>query len=421
VSHNRSPEPAPPRHRRPPPRLGRSGTVVLLGPAFVAAIAYVDPGNVATNVSAGASYGYLLVWVVVSANLVAFLVQYLAAKLSLATGRTLPELCRQRYSRPAALGLWCQAELVAVATDLAEVLGFALALNLLIGLPLPVGGVVAGISSLTLLALQTRRGQRSFEFAIVALLLCIVLGFLGNAAMAGVSAGGVAGGLLPRFTDEQSILLATGILGATIMPHAIYLHGALVIDRFQPAALDRERKRRLLHATRLDAGLSMAIAGMVNLGLLVAAAAALPGAGIETIVDAHTTFGDVLGGLSATLFALALLGSGLASTAVGTYAGAVIMEGFLGRRIPLLLRRLATLVPAMVILGLGVEPTVALVLSQVVLSFGIPFALWPLVGFTADRTLMGPMANERRTTRAAAAAAAVITALNAVLIVLVAL
>lgn len=397
---------------------GARRTLLLLGPAFVAAVAYVDPGNVGTNVTAGARFGYLLLWVVVAANLTAVLVQYLAAKVTIATGRTLPELCTDTYRRPVRVGLVVQAELVAIATDLAEVVGGAIALHLLVGMPLLLGGVVTGVVSLLLLMVQQARGQQSYEHTIVGLLAVVLIGFLWSAIAGTPSLAGVGAGLVPRLEGTESLVLAAGILGATVMPHAIWLHGALVRDRHGDVSGDPARRRELVSATRVDIGLAMTLAGTVNVAMLVAAAATLQGTGVQSLQGAHEEFGAVLGSVSAVLFALALLASGLASSSVGTYAGGVILEGFGGRRIPLTVRRLVALVPALGILAMGVDTTQALVLSQVVLSFGIPFALWPLVRLTRDRVLMGDLVNARTTTAAAVLVAAGITALNIVLIVL---
>jgi len=393
----------------------------LLGPAFVAGIAYVDPGNVATNVAAGSRYGYLLVWVVVSANLLAMLVQYLSAKLGIATGKSLPALCRERYSRKQSFGLWLQAEAVALATDLAEVLGGAIALHLLSGMSLLAGGVITGVLSFALLALQSPRRQRRFEHSIFLLLGVIVVGFAWSAVGAAPQPSAVLSGLTPRFQGPDTVLLATAILGATVMPHAIYLHSALIRDRFGTTLEGTTHRRRLLRATRSDVVVAMLIAGAVNLAMVLAAAGALRGRGVETIEGAYFGFLEVLGPTAALLFAIALLASGLASSSVGTYAGSVILEGFLQRRIPVPVRRLVTLAPAVAVLSIGVEPTHALVLSQVVLSFGIPFALWPLIRLTADPDVMGTMVNRRVTTVVARAIALVITGLNGALIVLTAL
>jgi manganese transport protein len=394
----------------------RTGSA-LLGPAFVAAIAYVDPGNVASNISAGARYGYLLVWVIVAANLMAVLVQYLSAKLGLVTGTSLPEALRARLSRPARLAYWLQAEIVAVATDLAEVVGGAIALNLLFDLPLIVGGLITGAVSLTLLAVQDRGGQRTFERVVAGLLLVIAVGFLASLFVEPPSAAETVGGLVPRFDGAGSILIAAAMLGATVMPHAVYLHSGLVRDRH--GRPDPSRRRRLLRATRVDVGLAMLLAGAVNLGMLLLAATNLQGQdGVDSIEGAHGAVAQALGPGIALMFAIGLLASGLASTSVGAYAGAMIMQGLLHKRIPLVVRRLVTLIPAIVVLALGADPSAALVVSQVVLSFGIPFALVPLIRLTADRDLMGEDTNRRLTTVVAYVVAAVIIALNLVLIYL---
>ncbi|WP_329044684.1 Nramp family divalent metal transporter [Amycolatopsis sp. NBC_01488] len=401
------------------PRLAsrlRTGSA-LLGPAFVAAIAYVDPGNVAANISAGARYGYLLVWVIVAANLMAALVQNLSAKLGLVSGMSLPEALRARLSRPARLAYWLQAEVVAVATDLAEVVGGAIALYLLFDLPLVAGGLVTGAVSLTLLAVQDRGGQRTFERVVTGLLLVIAVGFLASLFVEPPSAAGTLGGLVPKFEGSGSILIAAAMLGATVMPHAVYLHSGLVRDRH--GAPDVTTRRRLLRATRADVGLAMLLAGVVNLGMLLLAATNLQGqAGVGSIEGAHHAVAAALGPGIALMFAIGLLASGLASTSVGAYAGAMIMQGLLHKRIPLVLRRLVTLTPAIVVLALGADPSAALIVSQVVLSFGIPFALVPLIRLTADRDLMGADANRRLTTIAASLIAVVIIALNLVLIYL---
>lgn len=367
----------------------RRGSIGLLGPAFVAAIAYVDPGNVAANLTAGAQYGYLLLWVLVVANGMAVLVQYLSAKLGLVTGRSLPELLGARLGRVPRLLFWGQAELVAAATDVAEVIGGALALYLLFGVPLPLGGLIAGVVSMAVLSLQNRRGQRTFEFVVIALLAIITIGFVAGLLISPVSAGGVLGGLVPRFEGAQTILLAASMLGATVMPHAIYLHSSLARDR-HGTGHDAPRLRRLLRATRWDVVLSLLVAGGVNIAMLLLAASSLAGvAGTDTIEGAHAAIVDALGPTIGVIFAVGLLASGLASTSVGAYAGSAIMSGLLHVRIPLLVRRAVALIPAIILLGVGVDPTWALVLSQVLLSIGIPFAIIPLFRLTADRDLMG--------------------------------
>jgi manganese transport protein len=390
----------------------------LLGPAFVAAIAYVDPGNVAANVSGGAQFGFLLVWVIVLANAMAGLVQYLSAKLGVVTGMSLPEAVGRRMRRPTRLVYWAQAELVAMATDLAEVIGGAIALYLLFDLPLLAGGMITGIVSLALLAVKDRRGQRVFERVISGLLLIIAIGFSTSLFVQAPPVGDVAGGLVPRFHGTESVLLAAAMLGATVMPHAVYLHSGLARDRhghLQPGPL----RRRLLRITGADVGIAMLVAGAVNLSMLLVAATNLQGRqDTASIQGAHAAVRDTLGPTVALLFAIGLLASGLASSSVGAYAGAMIMQGLLHRSIPLSLRRLITLVPALVILAVGIDPSRALVLSQVVLSFGIPFALVPLVRLTGHAPLMGDDTNRRLTTGLGWIVVSLISLLNVVLIYL---
>ncbi len=401
----------------PPPR---RALLPLLGPAFVAAVAYVDPGNVAANLTAGARYGYLLVWVLVAANVMAVLVQYASAKLGLATGRTLPEILGSRMRRGPRLAYWTQAEIVAAATDLAEVLGGALALYLLFGVPLPLGGLIVGVVSMALLTVQSRGGQRRFEHVIIGLLVIITAGFLTGLVLAPPDPGGVLGGLVPRFAGVDSVLLATSMLGATVMPHAIYVHSALARDRHGRAdASGPAAARRLMRATRWDVVAALVLAGAVNVAMLLLAASSLQGVeGTDTIEGAHAAVTDALGPAVGVLFGIGLLASGLASTSVGCYAGATIMQGLLHRSVPLLARRAVTLIPALVLLTVGVDPTWALVVSQVVLSFGIPFVLIPLLRLTSDRTLMGVHVNSTALRVALTAIAVLITALNVLLIVL---
>lgn len=381
----------------PSPDLRRRATTSaqgwrLLGPAFVAAVAYVDPGNVAANVTAGARYGYLLLWVLVAGSAMAVLVQYLTARLGLVTGHSLAELMGQRYRRSARLAAWAQAEVVAIATDLAEVIGGAIALQILFNIPLPLGGAIVGVISMGLLAVQSRRGQRAFEAVIVALLAVLAVGFLAGLFFVPINAADLAGGLIPRFEGSQTVLIAASMLGATVMPHAIYAHSALARDRHaapgQPVA--PHRIKALLRATRWDVLAALAVAGTVNIAMLVLAAAALHGrSGTDTIEGAHAVIADVLGPLVGTLFAVGLLASGLASTAVGGYAGGSIAGGMLKVRIPLWVRRAVVVIPACVVLAFGIDATWALVLSQVVLSLGLPFALVPLLRLVANADLMG--------------------------------
>jgi manganese transport protein len=399
-------------------RRGLRGVLPLLGPAFVAAIAYVDPGNFATNVAGGAGYGYALLWVVLAANLIGMLIQSLSAKLGVASGRNLPELCRERLPRAASWGLWVQAELIAMATDLAEFIGAAIALNLLFGVPLFVAGLMTGAVAFGLLALQSR-GYRRFELAIGAMLAIILLGFLYETLKVGADWGAVAHGFVPGFGGGGgAVLLACGILGATVMPHVIYLHSALTQERI-PARDERER-RRLARFLRLDVIVAMSVAGVVNMLMLIVAASLFHGSGlsdVDTIEGAHAGFRQLIGGGAALAFAGALLASGFASSSVGTYAGQVIMQGFVARTIPLALRRLVTMAPALIVLAIGLDPTRSLVISQVVLSFGIPFALVPLIWLTSRRDVMGEQVNRRATTVAAALIAVAIVALNAFLLV----
>jgi manganese transport protein len=409
--------PAPEQTGERPAGRGSGRLTWLWGPAFVAAIAYVDPGNVAANLTAGSRYGYLLIWVLAVANAAAMLVQYLSAKAGLVTGRSLPELMADRLARVPRIAYWAQAELVALATDLAEVLGGAIALQILFGLPLLLGGVIVGVVSMLLLSIQNRGGQRQFEFVVMGLLLVITIGFTAGLFVTDISWPQVITGLVPRFAGSESVLLAASMLGATVMPHAIYVHSALARDRQQADATD---VHRMLHATRWDVVVSMLIAGTVNIAMLLLAATSLQGiAGTDSIQGANVAIANALGPAVAALFAVGLLASGLASTSVGCYAGASIMAGLLKVHLPMLARRLITLVPALVVLGLGVNPTWALVISQVLLSFGIPFALIPLVVLTNSTKLMGKLANHRSLQLAAWVVVAMIVALNLALIVLI--
>src|SRR3954451_654761 len=386
-----------------------------LGAAFVAAIAYVDPGNFATNIAGGAKFGYLLLWVVLAANLMGILIQNLSAKVGVATGRNLPELCRELFPRPVSWGLWVQAELIAMATDLAEFVGAAIALNLLFDVPLFPAGLMTAVVAFGILALQTR-GYRRFEVAIAGFLGIILLGFLYDTLRIGFDAGAAAQGLVPSFDGSDSVLLATGILGATVMPHVIYLHSALTQKRIKLE--NDEERRELLRFNRIDVSVAMGLAGLVNMSMLVIAASLFHGSGtnIESIESAHAGFEQMAGAGAALAFAMALMASGFASSSVGTYAGQVVMQGFINRRIPLMLRRLITMLPALVVLAIGLNPSRSLVISQVVLSFGIPFALVPLVLLTRRRDIMGALVNRPVTTIAASAVAAAIIALNGFLL-----
>jgi manganese transport protein len=388
----------------------------LLGPAFVAAVAYVDPGNFATNFSGGASFGYTLLWVIVAANLMAMLIQALTAKLGLATGRDLATLCRERLPRPVTWGLWVQAEAVAIATDLAEIVGGAVALHLLFGVPLPVGGVITAVVAFGLLAAQSR-GHRPFERVITGLLLVIGLGFGYTLVGSGVDVGGAAAGLVPTFAGSESIVLAAGILGATVMPHVIYVHSALTPGRYGDSVMAGRTaggRRRLLRAQRIDVLLAMGLAGLVNASMLIIAAQLFTGTDqAGSLESVHAGLGQQLGTGAGVAFGLALLAAGFASSSVGTHAGQVVMAGFLRRHIPVLVRRAITLAPALAVLVLGGDPTTALVWSQVVLSFGIPFALVPLLWLTSRRDLMGGWVNRRITTAGGVLIAVLIIGLNA--------
>jgi manganese transport protein len=387
-------------------------TLAMLGPAFVASVAYVDPGNFATNLQGGAKFGFMLLWVVVLANLMAMLIQYLSAKLGIVTGRNLPESFRAHYPRWMSRGMWVQAELITMSTDVAEFLGAALALNLLFHVPLVIAGVMTGFIAFGLLELRVH-GYRRFEIAITGILGIIFLGFIYETFNIGPSASGVASGLVPHLGGTESLYLAVGIIGATVMPHAIYLHSALTQDRM-PLRDDRERTR-VLRFERTDVIIALGIAGLINMCMLAVAAQLFHGSGhtgIDTIQGAHAGFGTLVGGGAALAFAIALLASGASSSSVGTYAGQVVMAGFINVRISLYVRRIVTMLPALVVLALGVNPTDALVLSQVVLSFGIPLALIPLVMLTGRREVMGVHVNRPLTTVLAWTCALVITGLN---------
>ena len=399
-------------------RRGLRAVWPFLGPAFIAAVAYVDPGNFATNVAGGSRYGYLLLWVILSANLMAMLIQSMSAKLGIATGMNLPEVCRARFRRPVTVALWIQAELIAMATDLAEFIGAALGLHLLFGIPLFPAGLLTGVIAFAILALQAR-GFRHLEIAITVLVGVVVVGFAFQVVLAEPSASGIAKGLVtPTFAGSDSILLAAGILGATVMPHVIYLHSALTQNRV--VGDDDEAKRRIFRFERIDVVIAMGIAGVVNACMLITAAAVFHERGLTGIADIDEAFhglGQYLGYHADTAFGIALLASGLSSSSVGTMAGQVVMQGFVRRQIPMFLRRTVTMAPALVVLAIGLNASSALVASQIVLSFGIPFALIPLVVFCNDRKLMGVLVNRRTTTIAAAVVATVIVALNLFLLV----
>ncbi len=365
----------------------------FLGPAFVASVAYMDPGNFATNISAGAKYGYLLLWVVLASNLMAILIQYLSAKLGIVTGHNLPENIRNHWPKWLVWPYWIQAELVAMATDLAEFLGAALAFQLLFGIPLLWGAVITGIITFAILGLQNR-GFRPIEIAITVFVAIIGLAYLLQVLIAKPGADALLG-FIPKLNGTDSLYLAVGIIGATVMPHVIYLHSALTQNRI--SAQSNQEKRNLLRLTRIDVLVALGIAGLINMSMLASAAAAFHGHTSKNVADlsiAYQTLTPLLGGLAASAFALALLASGISSSAVGTMAGQVVMQGFVGFKIPVALRRIITMLPAFAVILFGLDPTSTLVLSQVVLSFGIPFALVPLLVFTSSQKIMGTLANK---------------------------
>ena len=385
----------------------------FLGPAFVACVAYIDPGNFATNIAGGSKFGYTLVWVIVAANLMAMLIQTLSAKLGIATGRNLPEVCREQFSPRTSYLLWIQAEVIAMATDLAEFLGAAIGFHLLLGIELFPAALITGVTAFLILGLQ-RFGFRPFEAVIAGIVGMIGVCYIGELFYAKPPLGTVAKhAVIPQFAGSESVLLAVGILGATVMPHVIYLHSALLQGRVLPKTQDEAR--RLYRFTRIDVVIAMSIAGFINIAMLVVAASTFYKSGlthVESLENAHKTLAGLVGGYSSTLFALALLGSGLSSSTVGTLAGQVVMQGFVRWRIPVWVRRLVTMLPALIVIGIGLDPSRTLVISQVVLSFGIPFALIPLVIFTGKREIMGALTNQRSTTVVAAVIAALISALN---------
>src|SRR5881394_2024108 len=389
----------------------------FLGPAFVACVAYIDPGNFATNIAGGSKFGFTLAWVILASNLMAMLIQTLAAKLGIATGRNLPEVCRENFSRRTSIGLWIQAEVIAMATDLAEFLGAALGFHLLLGIALFPAAILTGIATFLILGLQ-RFGLRTFEAVIAGLVATIGACYLAELYYAHPPLGTVGLHMVkPQFQGSESVLLAVGIIGATVMPHVIYLHSALTQNRVVPQN-DAEAKR-LFRFTQVDVVIAMTIAGVINLSMLVMAASTFFRSGllhVTSLESAHRTLEPVLGGAASTLFALALLASGLSSATVGTLSGQVVMQGFIRRRIPIFVRRLVTMLPALVVAAIGVDPSRTLVLSQVVLSFGIPFALIPLVWFTSRKKIMGVLVNRRATTAIAALVAALISALNVFLL-----
>ncbi|MEW6559693.1 MAG: Nramp family divalent metal transporter [Pseudomonadota bacterium] len=400
-----------------PGRGGMRRLLPFIGPAVVASVAYVDPGNFATNIQAGAQHGYTLLWVVLWANLAAILVQGLSAKLGIATGRNLPELIRERFPRKLVWFYWVQAEIVAMMTDLAEFLGAALALNLLFGLPMGVSVLAAFVIVMGILMLE-RRGFRPLELVVAALVAVIALGYglqlaLSRPALLPI----VQGTLLPSFGGSpDAVYLAVGILGATVMPHVIYLHSSLTQRRIQVPV---QRRALLVRFAWKDVMLAMGLAGLINMAMLAVAAATFHQKGLaaDDLSEAYRTLAPVLGAGAATVFALALLASGISSSVVGTMAGQVVMQGLVGFTVPLWVRRLVTSLPAVVVVMLGIDPTRTLVFSQVVLSFGIPFALVPLLLFTSNRELMGEQVNRPALRRLGWAVAVLIVGLNVLLLV----
>jgi manganese transport protein len=385
----------------------------FLGPAFIASVAYVDPGNFATNIQGGAQFGYMLLWVIVASNLMAMLTQALSAKLGIATGKNLAEMCREQFPRGIVWTMWVLMEFVAMATDLAEFLGAALGFNLLFGMPLFVAGLLTGATTFAILALE-RRGFRPLEAIITGFVGIIALCYLLETIFGRPDWGKIAyHSVVPQFKGTESILLATGILGATVMPHVVFLHSALTQGRI--ITRDPAQLRRLFRFECVDVTLAMGVAGLVNGAMLIMAAATFFEKGLTTvgtIEEAHRTLAPLLGSASSWVFAVSLLASGLSSSTVGTMSGQVIMQGFIHRQIPIWLRRLVTMLPALVVIAIGLEPTRTLVISQVVLSFGLPFALVPLVIFTARADLMGVLVNRRVTTVVAGLMAFLIVVLN---------
>jgi manganese transport protein len=392
--------------------------LALLGPAFVASVAYVDPGNFATNFQSGSEHGYLLVWVIVMANLMAVLVQYLSSKLGLFSGQSLPEMCREAFPKRANVMLWVQAEVIAMATDLAEFTGAAVGLNLVFHIPLFLAGLITAVIAFGILALE-QRGYRKFELAIIALLAFVALGFLVDFFTVGrQSYPGIAKGLIPHLGGGDTLALTVGIIGATVMPHVVYLHSSLQKNRVRPTS--PKEGQTLLKYNRWDCFIGLGIAGLVNLSMLCIAAGLFhhPGlTGVNDLGPVHSHLGTLVGGGTALAFGVALIASGLSSSSVGTYAGQVVMAGFMNWKIPLFLRRALTMIPSLVVLGLAVNTTNALVISQIILSFGIPFALVPLILLTRKREVMGEMVNRVRTSYIMWVVVAVITVLNVDLII----
>lgn len=394
-------------------RRGLRRILPFMGPAFVASIAYMDPGNFATNIQGGAKFGYLLVWVIVVSNLMAMLIQSLSAKLGIATGMNLAEVCRQQFPRPVVWTMWVISEAVAMATDLAEFLGAALGFYLLFHIDLFVAAIITGITTFIILSLE-RRGFRPLEAVITSMVGVIAVCYLIETVLDSPDWGLIAfHAVTPQFSGTESVLLAVGILGATVMPHVIFLHSALTQNRI---VVDKpEEQKRLYRFELIDVGIAMGLAGLINAAMLIMAASTFHKqglTGITGIEDAYLTLQPLLGNAAGLVFAISLLASGLSSATVGTMAGQVIMQGYLRRKVPAWFRRLVTMVPALIVIKIGFNPTDTLVFSQVILSFGIPFALIPLVMFTRRKDLMGVLVNHKVTTGLASVVAAVIVVLN---------
>ena len=385
----------------------------FLGPAFIASVAYVDPGNFATNIQGGAQYGYTLLWVILASNLMAMLIQTLSAKLGIASGKNLAEHCRDQFPSWLTKLMWFMMELVAMATDLAEFLGAALGFNLLFGIPLWIAGILTAISTFVILALE-RKGFRSLEAVISTLVGVIAVSYIIETILDKPDWNLVLyHSVVPQLPNTEAILLATGILGATVMPHAIFLHSALTQDRIVVRKPDQLKK--LFHYEQIDVFIAMGVASMVNGAMLIMAASTFHSAGasgIGTIQEAYRTLEPLLGKASSTFFGISLLAAGLSSSSVGTMAGQVVMQGFLHYKIPVWVRRIVTILPSMIVIFLGFDPTRTLVLSQVVLSFGLPFAVIPLILFTRREDLMGVLVNKKITTLLASLVAIIIVFLN---------
>ncbi len=389
----------------------------FLGPAFVASVAYIDPGNYATNIAAGSQFGYLLLWVILIANLMAGLIQTLSAKIGIATGKNLPEICRDRFSKKTAVFLWIQAELMIMATDLAEFVGAALGIYLVFDITLIQAALLAAAGSFAILEVQ-RRGYRPLETLVTGMLLVVALAFAIQTFSSQPEVKPLLSGLLiPRFDGTESILLAAGILGATVMPHAIYLHSALTQRRIK--GKDAVARKRIMKFERIDVTIAMVLAGAINASMLIIAAAVFykNGMFVNDLEIAHQQFDSFLGSPIAMLFGIGLMVSGLSSASVGTLAGDVVMQGYIQKHIPIYIRRVITMAPPLLLILSGVNLSNALVWSQVVLSFGISFALIPLLLFTSNKELMGGLVNHRFTTWIGWGITAIVIALNIFLIV----